>query len=374
MKTPCTTRSLFASAMASVLFMALALLLSAAPPAPDSPPASKADKKVYVCPPCGGDCDNLTFDHPGVCPECGMTLVEKTSGQPVTVAILLFNGVQIIDYSGPWEVFGHANYKVFTVAEDPGAVTTVFGQTVVPSYTFQTAPKADILVIPGGNVGEALLGDRALIGWVRAEGAAADHILSVCTGAFIAASAGYLDGKTATTYHGALADLARVAPTTKVVWDRRYVDNGKVIVTAGLSSGIDGALHLVSKIGGLGTAQGVALAMEYNWEPDSRYARAALADRNLTFPLDSYSLTYLSREGDRDRWENRWLVKDAGSLEILAGKIDQTLAQGGRWHHNPDGSWNFRDEAGSPWTGHSRLEAVAGQSGQFHWTLEIARG
>src|SRR5262249_51416709 len=83
-------------------------------------------KKTYVCPPCGLDCDKLTFDRPGVCPHCGMTLVEKTEEKPVTVAILLFDGVQIIDYSGPWEVFGQAGFAVHTVAESSGPVKTTF--------------------------------------------------------------------------------------------------------------------------------------------------------------------------------------------------------------------------------------------------------
>jgi putative intracellular protease/amidase len=270
-------------------------------------------------------------------------------------------------------VFGESGYHVITVAADAGPVRTVFGQNVLPDYTFANAPRADILVIPGGDVDEALCRDPALRHWVQGEAAGARQVLSVCTGAFIAASAGLLDGLTATTYHGALAGLARAAPLTHVVSDRRFVDNGKIITTAGLSSGIDGALHLVAKLNGLGVAQGTALNMEYNWDPASPYARAALADRVLAFPMDDFSLTYLSRTGDRTHWENRWLVSEEGSLAALSARIEHALAERGQWRKQADGSWAFRDASGAPWVGRSSLEAVRGQTGRFTWTLAIQR-
>ena len=216
-------------------------------------------RKTWVCPPCGGDCDALIFDQPGQCPHCGMTLVDAASVHVTTVAILLFDGVQIIDYAGPWEVFGQAGYRVFTVAETAAPVTTVFRQKVTPDYTFQNSPRADIVVIPGGETTPELCSNPRLQQWVRAESASAQHVLTVCTGAFIAARAGLLDGLTATTFHNAIGGLVAAAPKAKVVFDRRYVDNGKVITTAGLSSGIDGALHLVERREGRGEAENLAL-------------------------------------------------------------------------------------------------------------------
>jgi transcriptional regulator GlxA family with amidase domain/DNA-directed RNA polymerase subunit RPC12/RpoP len=231
-------------------------------------------KKVYVCPPCGLDCDQRTFDKPGVCPQCGMTLIERTEGmkqaakKPLTVAILLFNGVEIIDYSGPWEVFGSAGFVVHTVATGTGPIHTVFGQQVIPDYTLENSPPADVLLIPGGGISGAL-NDSRVIRWIQARAKESRYVVSVCNGAFLLAKAGLLDGLSATTTRGAIGQLAKSAPKTKVVRDQRYVDNGKVITTAGLSAGIDGALHVVSKILGKEAAHAVATGLEYKWETES---------------------------------------------------------------------------------------------------------
>src|SRR5205085_11092598 len=177
------------------------------------------------------------------------------------VAILVFNGVELIDFAGPWEVFGTAGFLVHTVAVTPEPRTAVFGQKMIPDYTFDNAPKADILLVPGGgNV--PFSNDKKLIGWIQDKSKQVRHVMSVCTGAFLLAKAGLLTGQTVTATSGMIEDL--LTPQTKVVYDRRYVDNGKIITTAGLSSGIDGALHLVVKILGRGSAQSVALGMEYH--------------------------------------------------------------------------------------------------------------
>jgi len=237
---------------------------------------AKNGKKLYVCPPCGLDCDQQTFDKPGVCPHCGMTLIERTKAEktqakeekPVTVAILLFDGVEIIDYSGPWEVFGAAGFRVHTVAAKPEPIKTVFGQRVIPDYTLENSPPAEILLIPGGSVSRAL-NDPRLIAWIQAHSRESRYVMSVCTGAFLLAKAGVLDGLSATTIRHSIDKLAKFAPKTKVVRDHRYVDNGKVITTAGLSAGIDGALRLVWKITGKEQAQSTAAGLEYRWNPDS---------------------------------------------------------------------------------------------------------
>src|SRR5438270_6754890 len=131
-----------------------------------------ATARVYVCPPCGLPCDKLTFDKPGNCPQCGMTLIPLDGeGGPPRVAILLYNGAEIIDFSGPWEVFGTAGFLVHTVAESLEPHTMVFGQKVVPDYTFENSPKADVLLVPGGGYGGQMKND-ALIGWIKQIGRA----------------------------------------------------------------------------------------------------------------------------------------------------------------------------------------------------------
>jgi transcriptional regulator GlxA family with amidase domain len=242
--------------------------------------------KVWVCPPCGLPCDDSVFDHPGTCPKCGMTLVDRESAKAAAaeaparkrVAMLVFDGVEIIDYTGPWEVFGAADYDVYAVAETKDPVTTAMGMKVVPKYTFADAPQPDILVVPGGGV-RAARDSAATLAYVRNTTARADHTMSVCNGAFILASAGLLDGLTATTTAPLIDRLHAEYPSVKVVHDRRFVDNGKIVTTGGLSAGIDGALHLVAVMHGKDKAQAVAHGLEYDWRTESGIIRADAARR-----------------------------------------------------------------------------------------------
>ena len=217
------------------------------------------------------------------------------------VAILIFPGVQIIDYTGPYEVLGHASvngqraFRIYTVSETTDPITTAMGMTVVPAFAFDRAPKADVLVVPGGGV-DPHLENPAYLRWLRASAKDAEVVLSVCNGAFFLAKAGLLDGLEATTFAGLIEELKTAAPKTKVVSDRRFVDNGKIVTAAGLSSGIDGALHVIEKLYGKGAAQVAAVGMEYDWRPDSGWARASLADRHLRpafEALDDYPRTVL---------------------------------------------------------------------------------
>src|SRR5262245_9421861 len=296
--------------------------------------------KVYVCPPCGLPCDKLTYDKPGDCPSCGMKLVPVGAAEdsPPAVSVLLYNGVEIIDIAGPWEVFGAAGFLVHTVAEKIEPLTMVFGQKVVPDYTFDNSPKADILLVPGGGVGKPMKNDR-LIEWVQSKSKEVRYVMSVCTGAFILGKAGLLAGQTATVTYGMAEDLL-LFPNTKVVYDQRFVDSGKIITCAGLSSGIDGAIHLVSKMLGKGEAQGVALGMEYHWDADSVWARGAMADRYLPDGLaggrariKGAEAKMISTAGDADRWEVKILVSDPNSkakiVDLLRERIGASTAERG---------------------------------------------
>jgi transcriptional regulator GlxA family with amidase domain len=218
----------------------------------------------WVCPPCGHADDNHLYDAPGPCPICGMPLV-PTEGR-VKVAILLYDGVEIIDFAGPWEVFGQAELDVFSVSETGEPVATVFGMTVTPDYSFASSPEPDLVLVPGGNIGIAKSRPKVMQ-WIRDRADKADHLLSVCNGAFILADLGLLDGKRATTVRGGLADLAERYPRVEVVPGARFTDNGSVLTSAGLSAGIDAALHLVGRLQGLEAARKVARDLEYDWSP-----------------------------------------------------------------------------------------------------------
>ncbi|PYS96996.1 MAG: hypothetical protein DMF65_12455 [Acidobacteria bacterium] len=330
-----------------------------------------AAARVYVCPPCGLPCDKLTFDKPGNCPQCGMTLIPLDGeGGPPRVAILLYNGAEIIDFSGPWEVFGTAGFLVHTVAESLEPHMMVFGQKVVPDYTFENSPKADVLLVPGGGYGGQMKND-ALIGWIKRKSDDVKYVMSVCTGAFLLGQAGLLSGQTATCTYGMVEDLSAF-PNTKVVYDARYVESGKIITSAGLSSGIDAAIHLVSKMLGRGQAQSVALGMEYRWDPDARWARGALADRYLPDGLaggdariKGAQTKLISTEGDADRWEFKLLMSEPNSpariINLLRERIAANSGVGGmvkRISHlrtgptfiggakNTEIRWKFTDDQG----------------------------
>lgn len=303
-------------------------------------------------------------------------------------AILIFDGVQIIDYTGPYEVFGQAGFDTFTVAERPDPVTTSMGMIVTPNYTLDQSPQPDVIVIPGGNIDPAL-GSPKVIRWIQEKERGARHVLSVCNGAFILAKTGLLDGLSTTTFYGLIDELKRVAPKTKVVTDRRYVDNGKYISTAGISSGIDGSLHVVSKIRGAGRAQMVALNMEYNWDPDSKYARASLADRHIRrvfgrgLRLDSPAVSrheVLSTKGGTERWEVTWEIESASSapelLKLLGGKLvgdaRWTARDAGKAATPNAGAWQFADEAGAPWHASADIRP-AGAANKFTLSLRVER-
>ena len=356
-------------------------------------------KNGFVCPPCGCGRDNEVHDEAGNCPACGMALVERggEAARPApqspqsrrrNAAILLFPGVQIIDYTGPYEVFGQAGFNVYTVAEKPDMLTTAMGMKVTPNYTLEDAPTADVLVIPGGDV-TATQENARIIKWIQEESKNAEHVLSVCNGAYILAKTGLLDGMSATTFYGLLDGLRAIAPKVNVVNDRRYVDNGKFITTAGLSSGIDGSLYVISKMVSKARAQMVALNMEYNWQPDSTYARASFADmhlqavfgRGLSFPVpEGAELRVLSTEGGKDSWEVNWQLQTDTSPSGALKLVDDRLSAAANWSRqtaNTAGAattrWRFTDKKGGQWTALTSAQPVAGQTNRFNLTIRIER-
>ncbi len=352
---------------------------------------SAESARHYVCPPCGLPCDDAVYDAPGTCPKCGMALVDQEEAARASkrartkVAILIFNGVEIIDYTGPYEIFGAADFDVYTVGETREPVTTAMGMTVVPKYAFADAPQPDVLVVPGGGI-RAARDSQPTLKWVRDVTARAQHTMSVCNGAFILASAGLLDGLTATTTASRIDELAREYPKTKVVNDQRFVDNGKIITAAGLSSGIDGALHVIAAMKGKGMAQLAALSEEYDWRPDSGFARAALADR-LIPDVDlrpAGDWTMVSTQGGTDRWEMVIRMTSDKSASDLRDYVARALTERGKWTPlaSPASTraasaltttWKFADRSGKPWTGKLTVQPVSGQSRTYETRLAIAR-
>ena len=191
--------------------------------------------------------------------------------EAMRVAIVVFPGVELLDFAGPGEVFAVAQggrmFDPVLVSEDGKPLTSLGFAQIQPEFSMANCPAPDILVIPGGNV-TALQTERTLE-WIAETAEQADTVMSVCNGALILAQLGMLDGLSATTHHSALAALEASSDQIQVHHDVRWVDNGKFITTAGIAAGIDGALHLVAKLGGNEEAEATARYMEVDWAPES---------------------------------------------------------------------------------------------------------
>lgn len=191
------------------------------------------------------------------------------------LAILIFTDVELLDFCGPYEVFSVANrfvsetpFNVFTIVENAGPVVSHNGLSVNSHYRLADCPKPDILLVPGGRGTRAQLTNSTLVGWIKTVAKNAELVLSVCTGSLLLAKAGLLDGLETTTHHGSLDLLRELAPTASVHSDRRFIDNGRVICSAGISAGIDMSLYIVAKLHGADVAAKTARQMEYNWRPE----------------------------------------------------------------------------------------------------------
>jgi transcriptional regulator GlxA family with amidase domain len=196
------------------------------------------------------------------------------------IAIVLFDEVEVLDFAGPFEVFSVTGrrkigdpYDVFTVAEKE--TISARNQLVIkPTYTFSDTPTPNIILIPGGGGyypdGQPFgsrreMDNPVMIKWVQKQAQQAELTLSVCTGALILAKAGLLENLKATTHFMAIDSLKQIAPNTRVSADKRYVDNGKIILSAGVSAGIDMAFYVVSKLQGPEVAREAAEYMQYDY-------------------------------------------------------------------------------------------------------------
>lgn len=203
-----------------------------------------------------------------------MTEVIDVPGQVRRFGIALFDGVEELDWVGPWEVlaswkreFPDDEVEVFTLGRSQTAVTCSKGAKVLADFTWADHPPLDALIFPGGRGTRAMLGDKEVIAWVRDVALRAAVMVSVCTGALVLADAGLLDGRRATTHWGSLDRLRSLGTDITVDPDARFVDEGNVITAAGVSAGIDVALHLVARFGSRERAVEVRRAIQYDPEP-----------------------------------------------------------------------------------------------------------
>lgn len=197
----------------------------------------------------------------------------------LTVGILIFDAVEVLDFAGPFEVFSRtrttpgadarrtdesAPFETFTVARSHDAVTAIGGLLVVPRYSWADAPPIDILVVPGGFGTRTLLHDEATLAWIRETARRSLEVTSVCTGALLLAQAGLLQRKRATTHWAGLDLLASIDPTIQVQRGSRVVHD-QVFTSAGVSAGIDMSFAVVEEICGRDVATETAHYIEYPW-------------------------------------------------------------------------------------------------------------
>jgi transcriptional regulator GlxA family with amidase domain len=195
----------------------------------------------------------------------------------LSVGILVFDDVEVLDFSGPFEVFStaarvHARmanapppFRCFLISPEMRPVRARGGMKVLPDCVLLPSSDLDVLIVPGGDV-SAVLGNRTVTDWIRMQAKDTVITASVCTGAFLLAEAGLLDGLSATTHWEDCADLRTRYPAVRVRDDTPWIDCGKVVTSAGISAGIDMSLHLVERLAGRQLAQATAKQMEYRWE------------------------------------------------------------------------------------------------------------
>jgi len=194
------------------------------------------------------------------------------------IAIFLFDEVEVLDFGGPFEVFCTAGrmaqrsypllpspFEVFTIAQKEGLVQARGGLRVQAHTTFSNSPRIDVLLVPGGVV-TAEMDKSEVIEWITRAAPEATVVASVCTGAFLLAKAGLLAGLPATTHWEDMADLGQQFPQVNVKEGVRWVDNGKVVTSAGISAGLDMSLHLVEKLEGRDLDVRTARQMDYAWQ------------------------------------------------------------------------------------------------------------
>ena len=201
------------------------------------------------------------------------------------VAIFIFDEVEVLDFAGPFEIFGVAGkragegfFNVFTVAEKP-KIAARNNLVVEATYTFENCPIPDILLIPGGGGikpdgtkfgTRREMNNENVLDFVRKMNGTGGEpqvelLLSVCTGSLILAKAGLLEGLSATTHFKAVETMREVAPNTKLFPEKRWVDNGRIILSAGVSAGIDMSLYVVSKLHGKEAADETAAYIQYDY-------------------------------------------------------------------------------------------------------------
>ncbi|MDQ6616912.1 MAG: DJ-1/PfpI family protein [Actinomycetota bacterium] len=190
------------------------------------------------------------------------------------IAVALFPNAEELDWAGPWEVLGawarlwpDDDVEVFTVAEEPGPIRCANGLTVHADRSWADAGPIDVVVYPGGAGTRAQLGSESVRARMRSLAGSTQIMAAVCTGSLVFADAGLLDGRPATTHWASLDDLASLGQAVEVRPEDRFVDDGDIVTAAGVSAGIDMALHLVARLHSVERARDIRRVIQYDPDP-----------------------------------------------------------------------------------------------------------
>ncbi len=192
----------------------------------------------------------------------------------LNVGIFVFNDIELLDFTGPYEVFSVASdlnqnnlFQVFTVTEDGKAIKSVNGLKVLPDYSFSDHPQIDILIIPGGNGTKIEIQKETVLKWIIDHYNSSKLTMSVCSGARLLGKIGLLDGVECITHHEVIPDLIEIAPSAIIKPGKRYLGKDKLYTSAGISAGIDLSLHIVKLLCGNSVEAETRVYMEYeDWE------------------------------------------------------------------------------------------------------------
>ena len=190
----------------------------------------------------------------------------------MNIGIYIYDEAEVLDFSGPFEVFSTASriyqgsnpFSVFLISEQGGQVTARAGYKVMADYAIDQHPELDVLIVSGGVHG-AQMHKAEVVEWIAQQAESVNIVASVCTGAFLLARANVVVDQDVTTHWEDIADLQKRFPSLNVLRDVRWVDDGKVVTSGGISAGIDMSLHLVSKLHSFDLAEATAVQMEFNW-------------------------------------------------------------------------------------------------------------
>ncbi|WP_422858610.1 DJ-1/PfpI family protein [Flagellimonas sp. S174] len=245
--------------------------------------------------------------------------VSAQTKDTINIAVFLYDGVELLDFAGPAEVFAAASYytnnyhfNVYTVAKETKLKSQGF-LDITPNYSFETAPKTDVLILPGGNAHDAL-NDTLTQKWIGKEIERSPDVLTVCSGIFFLEESGRLNGIKVTSHHKILPFLKQILKPENVVEEVKYVDSGKIVTSAGVSSGIEGAFLTLSKIAGYEVANRTARYMEYpQWD---------ISNGKITYDLGEKASDYLMANSDKPQFG---VLDLAGHLALREGRPEEAM-------------------------------------------------